>query len=179
MSASVTPPPQAPPRKRHVVRWVVLGTVLFLVLVGCLGAIATTTTTTETSGGSTSSGPATSEEGAAEPTEPEAEPKAVKVEASKIVKEFQENELAADAKYDGKDLLITGRVDKIDTDMWDSEKYVLRLGGKWDILTVNCYDMSTDELATIKAGQTVTVRGTFDDGGDLGVEVNDCSLAGS
>jgi hypothetical protein len=44
-------------------------------------------------------------------------------------------------------------------------------------LTVNCHDMSTDELATLNKGDTATVIGEFDDGGDLGVEVNDCKLA--
>jgi hypothetical protein len=122
--------------------------------------------------------PVDEEEKAQEPAPaPKPKAKAIKVEATKIVKEFEENELAADAKYKGKDLLITGRIDKIDTELWDDEKYVLRLGGKWDFLSVNCYGMSTEELATLKTGETVTVRGTFDDGGDLGVEVKDCSLA--
>ena len=74
-------------------------------------------------------------------------------------------------------LRITGRVDKIDTDMWDECKYILSLSGKRDILSVSCYDMSSEELATLKHGQTVTVVGTFDDGGDLGVDVKDCRLA--
>ena len=88
-----------------------------------------------------------------------------------------QNELAADSKYQGKTLRITGRIDKIDTDIWDDEKYILRLGGKWDIVGVNCNDMPTEELATLKQGQNVTVIGQFDDGGDLGVEVADCRLA--
>lgn len=103
--------------------------------------------------------------------------KAMNVDASKLAKEFEQNELAADTKYEGKTLRITGRIDKIDTDIWDDEKYILRLGGKWEIVGVNCNDMSTDELATLKQGQTVTVIGKFDDGGDLGVEVADCQLA--
>jgi hypothetical protein len=103
--------------------------------------------------------------------------KAMNVQAAQLTKEFEQNELAADTKYEGKMLRITGRVDKIDTDVWDDEKYILRLGGKWDIVGVNCNDMSTDELATLKQGQTVTVIGKFDDGGDLGVEVADCQLA--
>lgn len=48
---------------------------------------------------------------------------------------------------------------------------------EYDFLTVNCHDMSNDELATLKVGRTATVVGTFEDGGDLGVEVRDCKLA--
>lgn len=104
--------------------------------------------------------------------------KPVKVEAAKMVKEFEKNELAADSKYKGKDLRITGVVSKIDTDVWDDDKYILALGSgdEWEFLTVNCNDMPTEELSTLEVGQTVTVLGTFDDGGDLGVEVKDCRL---
>lgn len=43
MSTTIMPPaPPAPPRKRHTVRWVILGSILLLVLVSCLGAIAST-----------------------------------------------------------------------------------------------------------------------------------------
>ena len=112
----------------------------------------------------------------AEKSEPTAV-KAMNVQAKKLAKEFEQNELAADSKYKGQTLRITGRIDKIDTDVWDEDKYILRLGGKWDIVGVNCNDMPTDELATLKQGQTVTVVGEFDDGGDLGVEVANCKLA--
>lgn len=37
--------------------------------------------------------------------------------------------------------------------------------------------MSTDELSTLNRGDTVTVLGEFDDGGDLGVQVKDCKAA--
>jgi hypothetical protein len=113
-----------------------------------------------------------------EPTK-EAKPEAMPVKAAAILKEFEDNELSADAKYKGKTLKVTGVVDKIDTDLFDDEKYILRLadGGDFAFLTVNCYDMSTDELATLNKGDNATVIGEFDDGGDLGVEVNDCKLA--
>ncbi len=100
------------------------------------------------------------------------------VKAAQIVKEFEDNELAADTKYKGKTLRITGVVDEIDTDLWDEDKYILSLGdgGDFEFLFVNCNDMSTKELSTLKKGETVTVIGEFDDGGDLGVEVKDCHL---
>jgi hypothetical protein len=111
--------------------------------------------------------------------EPEPEPEPISVKAIKMLNEFEDNELAADAKYKGETLKITGVVDSIDTDILDEDKYILRMadGGEYVFLTVNCNDMSTDELSTLKKGQKVTVIGEFDDGGDLGVEVSDCKLA--
>jgi hypothetical protein len=125
--------------------------------------------------------PAAEEEAEEEPKaepKPKPKPEAVAVKAAQIVKEFEDNELAADTKYKGKTLKITGVVDNIDTDIFDDEKYILSLGGGGDFefLFVNCNDMSTDELSTLNKGQTVTVIGEFDDGGDLGVEVKDCHL---
>ena len=106
-------------------------------------------------------------------------PKAIPVKAAKIVKEFEDNELAADAKYKGKTLRITGVVEKIDTELLDDEKYILQLGGGGDfeVFTVNCHDMSTKELSTLKKGDNATVIGEFDDGGDLGVDAKNCALA--
>lgn len=105
--------------------------------------------------------------------------KAVKVEAKKILKEFEENEAAADAKYDDKVLQVSGVVDKIDTEVWDDEQYVIRVGAGTDFefIHVNCNDQSQSDVTSIKKGQDITVVGKFDDGGDLGVELKDCKVA--
>ena len=61
----------------------------------------------------------------------------------------------------------------------DEEQYVIEIngGGDWDIWTVNCNDVSASVAARVKVDSQVTVIGTFDDGGDLGVELKDCTLA--
>jgi hypothetical protein len=116
-----------------------------------------------------------------EPAEEKAEPaeKPMKVEAKKILKEFDENEAAADGKYDGKVLQVSGVVDKIDTEVWDDDQYVIRVGAgtQFDFITVNCNDQSQSDVTSIKKGQDITVVGKFDDGGDLGVELKDCKVA--
>ncbi|MXG88500.1 OB-fold protein [Nocardioides flavescens] len=123
--------------------------------------------------------PTTEPTKASQPAEEKPADKPVAVKASAMLQEFADNELAADAKYKGKTVKVSGVVDKIDTALFDEDKYVLRLGGggEYEIFTVNCNDMSTDELATLNKGDAVTVLGDFDDGGDLGVEIKDCSLA--
>ena len=117
----------------------------------------------------------------AQSQEPNTKPvvKAVAVKAGHILKEFDGNEAAADLKYDGKILKVTGTVDKVDTEFWNDEQYVAQLNtpSKWDILTVNCNDMTADEAAKLTKGSTATVVGQFDDGGDLGVELKNCTLA--
>lgn len=101
----------------------------------------------------------------------------VKTEAIAIVAEFKENELSADAKYKGKVIQVTGKVSKIDTEMFDDKDYVLKLkGDEFDLLSVDCFDIPNDKLSSLATGQTVTMVGDFKDGGDLGVELNHCRL---
>ena len=100
--------------------------------------------------------------------------KPVAVSAANLIKQFEDNELKADAKYKGKTLKITGTVEKIDTEAFDDSDYVLNLtgGGDFEILNVSVYDIPSMDLADINKGDKVTVTADFKDGGDLGVEVN-------
>lgn len=110
------------------------------------------------------------------PTKPKV--KLVKVQAAAMLKEFEENEATADGKYKGKTLQVTGVLDKVDTEFFDDSEYVARIGAGTDfeIITVNCNDQSSKDVAAIKKGQDITVVGKFDDGGDLGVELKDCTI---
>lgn len=102
----------------------------------------------------------------------------VKVKAQKILKEFSENEAAADSKYQGKRLRVTGVVDKVDTELFDDGEYEVQVGGGsgFDIITVNCDDQSSKDVTPLKKGQQIVVVGDFEDGGDLGVELDACKI---
>jgi hypothetical protein len=102
----------------------------------------------------------------------------VSVDAKKILKEFEENEASADGKYKGKTLEVSGVVDKVDTEILDEDEYSVQIGGGTDfeLITVNCNDQSSKDVSKIKKGQKITVIGAFDDGGDLGVELADCTI---
>ena len=104
--------------------------------------------------------------------------KPVKVQAKQILKQFEDNEAAADGKYKGKNLQVSGVVDKVDTELLDDEQYVVRIGAgsDFELTTVNCNDQSSSDVSKIKKGQKITVVGGFDDGGDLGVELKDCKI---
>jgi ABC-type Na+ efflux pump permease subunit len=113
-----------------------------------------------------------------EPKEASKEEVVVIVSANDIIQEFEDNELAADEKYKGKTLEVSGIVTKVDTDLLNDTKYILNMngGGDWDILTVSCYDIDKDALLKLSTGDEVTVIGTCRDGGDLGVTMRKCSL---
>lgn len=105
--------------------------------------------------------------------------KAMPVDAGVMLKEFDGNEAAADAKYKGKTLKVTGKVDKVDTELLDDNQYIIRLtgGDPYAIVSVNCNDISESAAAKVQKGSYTTVVGKFDDGGDLGVELKNCSLS--
>lgn len=159
-------------------RYWLLAFVLLIAIISAAGGGGDALDETASDGGDTSSAADDSGSESGESAEEPAE-KAVKVEAKQILKEFEENEAAADAKYDGKVLQVSGVVDKIDTEVWDDEQYVIRVGAgtQFDFITVNCNDQSQGDVTSIKKGQDITVVGEFDDGGDLGVELKDCKVA--
>ncbi len=113
----------------------------------------------------------------AEPKKSDSKKPQVSADAMAIVSEFKDNELSADQKYKGKVIAVTGKVDKIDTEIFDDKDYVLKLkGDEYGILTVDCFDIPNEKLSKLSTGQTVTMIGDFKDGGDLGVELNHCVL---
>jgi hypothetical protein len=171
-------------------RWWAVGALLLIIIVGAGSGGADTE---PAAADSTQSADAAKDEASEEPTKkteptkeaeptkkaaPKPAPKAIKVEAKKILKQFEENEAAADLKYKGKVIQVSGQIDKVDTEIWDDDQYVVRVGsgGQWEFLTVNCNDLPASAVTSLKKGQDVTVRGEFDDGGDLGVEIKDCKV---
>lgn len=102
--------------------------------------------------------------------------KPMTVQAAALLKEFEGNEAAADIKYKGKTLQVTGEVSKVDTEIFDDSQYVIRIngGGDFEFTNVNCNDQAPADVAKVKIGQQITVVGEFDDGGDLGVELKNC-----
>lgn len=204
-SYPVSPPGARPKTPWYTSWWFITSCTLAVGLcgLGIVGAaLSTDDSTSDTAAGSTSEARSSEPAGDSSPTtepsetaeEPERAPepekeekkqerkppsKSIKVRADQIVQEFQDNELAGDMRYKGKTLEVTGVVDEVDTELFDDEKYILRIGGgdTFELWTVDCYGMSTKELSSVDKGDTVTVIGEFDDGGDLGVELSGCRLA--
>src|SRR4051794_29880083 len=155
--------------------------------VGILGGIAAIATlgftaacgtpTDDTTGTTTQGSKAPAKAAPAKPSKPAA-PVTVKVKAATLIKEFEKNELKADAKYKGQTLKVTGVVDKVDTDLLDEDKYILDVDGgdEWNILSVHFHDIPTSELSKIDTGDKVVVVGQFKDGGDLGVDIEQAHI---
>ena len=166
-------------------RWWLAGFVLILIMGSALGGggeegddTTATDNSSEPTDTETKKKKASSQEEPEE--EPEEEPAAqtVKIAAVALLKEFEGNEAAADLKFKGKVLEVTGKVSKVDTELMDEDEYVVMVngGGDFEFLTVDCDDQSSDDVVKLTQGQAITVVGDFEDGGDLGVDLDNCTI---
>lgn len=162
-------------------RYWLLGFVLLIVIISAASGGGDVTETASDSGDTSSA----SDDSGSESKEPAEEEKAeepaekpMKVDAGTIIKDYEDNEAAADGKYSGKLLQVSGVIEKVDTDFIDEDEYIVRVGagGQWDFLTVDCPGQSADAVSSLKKGDDITVVGEFDDGGDLGVTLKDCTI---
>ncbi|MCQ2463407.1 MAG: hypothetical protein MJ177_08415 [Clostridia bacterium] len=94
-----------------------------------------------------------------------AQPETVEVDIDTLLQDYENNSVAADDKYKGKNLIITGgAINDI------SDKYV-RIEGYDDMIWmwVNAYFSSKEQISSLKNGDNITVKGICrgDDFGDI------------
>lgn len=101
----------------------------------------------------------------------------VKVSAVQLSKAYDENKVAADAKYEGKKLEISGVIDSIGKDITDAP-YVVLKGVEYKLFGVQCMFPRAKEsnLISLTKGQSLTVQGKLS--GELigNVIVRDCEI---
>ena len=94
-------------------------------------------------------------------TEPAKKAPDVTVTSSVLSKDYSENEVAADAKYKGKLIEVSGKVTGVDNGLVDNEMIVKLSDGQYDIAGPWCYmkDNEKDKVLQFKKGQQVTLIG--------------------
>ena len=140
------------------------------VVLGIIGAVFGP----KTPPSSTSTSPQSSAPSSSSSSKP-AEAPAISVSATQLFTEYQDNEVAADAKYKDKILLITGTVESFGKDLADAPYIGLASGNQF--MPVRCVFSGTDKeaIAKIKKGDQVKVRGTCH-GKLLGITIAYASL---
>lgn len=107
--------------------------------------------------------------------EPKAEP-IIQATPSELVKAYEENTVAADELYKGKQIKVTGKVADISTDMLDNP-YITMQGGNQFMPPQFSFDKEHKaDLAKLKKGKSITVICTG--GGDIAKTpmLKDCKL---
>lgn len=153
--------PQHPvPKKRRRWPWVVLGLFGLFWVIGSLDPSSFESPTAQTT--RTTARPQTT----AAPVQ--------SVTASELYADYDANEVAADQKWKGRTVAISGTVENIGRDIVD-EPYVTLEGG--DFWSVQCFFADESGLAALSSGETVVLIGVVD-GMALGtnVIVEDCRI---
>ncbi len=95
-----------------------------------------------------------------------------------LADEFDDNSIAAEAKYEGKLIYVTGPVYSIDKDMMDKPYIVI--SGKSDFDMVHCYltDGEVSGASSLRKGERIVVAGVVDST-ILGVHLDSCKVISS
>lgn len=129
------------PKKSRKWIWIAVGIVLLLIIIGSLGGEEDAT-----------NAPADGEKSTTPP---------VAVTSNELGKAFEENEVAAKAKYDGKRLAVTGKIQSIELDITDDPVVNLNGANEFSHVMLNFSKDQSEQTAALKKGQTVTI--TCDD----------------
>ncbi len=103
---------------------------------------------------------------------------AIKVTAQELLEAYDENGVAADKQYKGKELQVTGTVGSIGTDILDDAYITLENEeDEYAVISVQCYFEKSEEdsIASLKAGDKVTVTGVCD-GNNLNIVLKKCHV---
>jgi len=95
--------------------------------------------------------------------------------ADQLFSDYAANEVAADQKYKGQVVVVTGQIDSIGKDITD-EAFVV-IGGSGFLDGVQCMFVKSQETAVagVSKGQVVTIKGEV--GGKMGnVLLNNCTF---
>ena len=145
-------------KKRGNTWLVVLGTIVaFMVVIGVIAGV---------SGGKSSTVlPATTKI-----------PGAIEMNAVQLYQEYNANQVAADAKYKGKILSVSGTVNDVGIDIIDTP-YVM-LGTEQLLSAVQCMFSKQDEsmLAQLSKGQSLRIQGKCDGLGIISVMLSNCLI---
>lgn len=95
------------------------------------------------------------------------------IQAAKLLKEFTNDENAANAKYIDKVILVKGMVDKVSTDSASVSVYLMSPD---NVSGIQCgFDIKAIDLASIKQGDSIKVKGICT-GYLMDVVLNKCSI---
>jgi len=156
-------------RKQLIIVSSIIGFCLLLTIVGLAGDNKTTSTSADLASSNTTAS-----------TKKDKKVETIKVNAIQIYNEYKENEVSADKKYKGKLIDVSGEVDKIGKDIMDNP-YVSLVTLKNSIMNLSMVQCSfnsdkSNELALLKKGTKVIIRGEGKGSMATIVEIGNCEL---
>lgn len=121
--------------------------------------------------------PEAAEETGVEP-EPELEPVNMEIKVTEMFEAYQEDDAAADKRFVGKVIKMTGVISMIDIKSVSDMHYIRLTGNEKDLMqSVKCMfgKQHAQSLMRLEKGQTVTVQGRYD-GSIIAMRMVNCAL---
>lgn len=172
----------APVKKAWYKKWWVI-TIGVIILIGIIGSSSNDKNKTQTASeknqqSAQQTATETSNKKGENPAEPAKVVPQITVTSVNISKEYSENEVAADAKYKGKLIEISGKVYSIDNGISDNEIIIRLSDGKYDINNSWCYmnESEREKAIALKKGQQVTLIGKGDSATMSSPVLKDCII---
>ena len=105
----------------------------------------------------------------------------VRVTASRLAEDYEANEVAANQKYDGKVLEVSGTIEAVSGGGSGDAYYVDLSAGSMSLTSVRCHfsESHLGDITSIRKGERVTLRGKGDEGEDrdpFTIDVIGCSV---
>jgi len=115
--------------------------------------------------------------GKGESSDPAKTPR-VKVTATSISDDYGTNQIAADAKWKGKDVVVTGKIDNIGKDMFDNAFVTLSDGKEFSLGGVHAIfpKEAEAEIAKLRKGQTISLAGRCEGIGATMIDLKDPTI---
>jgi RecG-like helicase len=100
----------------------------------------------------------------------------IKITSPSLYAAYNANEVAADTKYKGKMLEVSGTVDDVKKDILDTMYVTLQSDEMFG--SIQCYfdNQHTSQLASLKKGQQLTITGKCDGYSIMNVLVKNCEI---
>ncbi len=101
---------------------------------------------------------------------------AIQISAIDLFAEYEKNGVAADNKFKGKEIEVSGEIESIDKDILD-DLFVNLKGDEIGMLGVQCYfkDKNNNDLNNLKKGDSITIIG-IGNGKTINVTLKKCRL---
>lgn len=105
---------------------------------------------------------------------------AFKLTPKELLDAFENNSVAAEMKYKGQMVEVTGYIEKIDKSFWGDEVYVSLVEKKSDFNfeTIDCYIQMSEssKVANLEKGKKVTMIGVCEGKSFMSIEVKECII---
>ncbi len=107
------------------------------------------------------------------PSSPTPAPEAMKITARQLADDFDSNQVAAEANWEGKLVEFSAKVSNIT----DSGISFYNVGSKdFSLAQISCHISDKSQLLTIKNGQTIMVKGVVGKQTIGVIDLNDCEV---